>query len=342
MRLSTFNRPLLCLLLSLCSALSLAKDDGTVAVNAYDFIRAETDLYFKITVQQGRFGKLVHSPTPTPIDQQNAPQINRDTLYSSGVFDLDAGPVSITLPEHHERFMSMQVISQDHYTTSLTYTPGRHTYDRNRVGTRYALVIVRVQANAEEPGDLAIAHHLQEAIKVEQANPGTYESVPWDAASQAKVRRALEAMASLGGGSKFFGTRAQVNPVAHLIGTAISWGGIPEYGAKFFTGRPKQNDGRTVHTLTVKDVPVAGFWSISVYNEAGYFEKNPLEIYSLNSRTAKPDANGVYTLQFGNCEATTLNCLPITQGWSYVVRLYRPSQKILKGQWTFPKPIPVL
>ena len=44
-----------------------------------------------------------------------------------------------------------------------------------------------------------------------------------------------------------------------------------------------------MHKLTVKDVPVDGFWSISVYNAKGYFEKNDLNAYSLNSLTAKPN-----------------------------------------------------
>ena len=36
-------------------------------------------------------------------------RLNRDTLYSSAVFDLDAGPVTITLPDAGKRFMSMLV-----------------------------------------------------------------------------------------------------------------------------------------------------------------------------------------------------------------------------------------
>jgi hypothetical protein len=31
---------------------------------------------------------------------------NRDTLYSAAVFDLDAGPVTITLPDAGQRFMA--------------------------------------------------------------------------------------------------------------------------------------------------------------------------------------------------------------------------------------------
>jgi hypothetical protein len=31
-----------------------------------------------------------------------------------------------------------------------------------------------------------------------------------------------------------------------------------------------------------------------------------------------------------------VNCIPITPGWSYAVRLYQPRAEILDGSWTFP------
>jgi hypothetical protein len=65
----------------------------------------------------------------------------------------------------------------------------------------------------------------------------------------------------------------EVSAVSHLIGTAVGWGGNPPYAAIYQSVYPKQNDGKTVYALTVKDVPVDGFWSISVYNAKGYFEK---------------------------------------------------------------------
>jgi hypothetical protein len=59
------------------------------------------------------------------IDKQDVVRMNRDTLYSSGVFDLEAAPVTITLPDAGKRFMSMQVVSDDHYTTEVVCAPGR-------------------------------------------------------------------------------------------------------------------------------------------------------------------------------------------------------------------------
>lgn len=35
------------------------------------------------------------------------------------------------------------------------------------------------------------------------------------------------------------------------------------------------------------------------------------------------------------------DCLPISSGWNYLVRLYRPRQEILDGSWTFPEATPV-
>src|SRR5882672_12200282 len=90
-------------------------------VNVGNFVRAETDLYFGRYAQSGSFGKLVHSRELADIDKQRVVRMNRDTLYSSGVFDLEAAPVTIGLPDSGGRFMSMQVVSQDHYTIEVVY-----------------------------------------------------------------------------------------------------------------------------------------------------------------------------------------------------------------------------
>jgi hypothetical protein len=71
-----------------------------------------------------------------------------------------------------------------------------------------------------------------------------------------------------------FGAKGQVDPVRHLIGSASAWGGNPEKDALYLNVTPAKNDGTTTYTLNVKDVPVGGFWSISVYNAKGYFEAN--------------------------------------------------------------------
>jgi len=42
------------------------------------------------------------------------------------------------------------------------------------------------------------------------------------------------------------------------------------------------------------------------------------------------------TIQFAGCDGKIPNCLPVTKGWNYTVRLFRPRPEILDGRWKFP------
>lgn len=109
---------------------------GAVTVTLDNFVRAETDMHFAGRVKEGGLGKLAYTRTMADIDNQTVVRMNRDTLYSSGVFDLDAGPVKITLPDTGKRFMSMQVVNQDHYALGGVWP--RHFHLRQGKG-RYAI-----------------------------------------------------------------------------------------------------------------------------------------------------------------------------------------------------------
>src|ERR1044072_734692 len=84
---------------AVCAA-TAASAQGTTPVTADNFKRAESDLYLGNAVKEaGGVGKLYHHRDAMPIDKQSVIRANRDTLYSPAVFDLDAGPVTITLPD---------------------------------------------------------------------------------------------------------------------------------------------------------------------------------------------------------------------------------------------------
>lgn len=270
-------------------------------------------------------------------------RLNRDTLYSSAVFDLDAGPVTITLPDAGKRFRSMQVINQDQYTQNVIYDAGRYAMTREKLGTRYFVVAIRTLVNPADTKDLEQVHALQGAVKVDQAGPGRFEVPNWDLKSQKRVRDALLILgATLPDSKNMFGTKEQVDPVRFLIGSAMAWGGNPEKEATYLIVTPSKNDGKTVHKLTVKgSVPVDGFWSISLYNAEGYFQPNDRNSYSVNNLTATKDADGSITVHFGGCENKVMNCLPIMPGWNYIVRLYRPRPEIANGTWKFPEAQPI-
>jgi hypothetical protein len=313
---------------------------ATIPVTVETFIRAESDLYFSaVALKEGGFGKFEHKREVSPIDNQNVIRQNRDTLYSAAVFDLDAGPVTVTLPDAGPRFMSMQLITEDQYTPPAIYEPGPHTLTKEGIGTRYVLTAVRTLVDPADPADVAKARALQDAIKVAQpGGPGTFQVPKWEPVSQKKIRDALLVLATtVTDTSKAFGTKDQVDPVQRLIGAASAWGANPPKDATYLNIVPEKNDGSTIYRLTVKDVPVDGFWSISLYNAEGYFQQNDLNAYSLNNVTAKKSADGSVAIQFGGCDGQIPNCLPTMPGWNYMVRLYRPRAEILDGTWKFPE-----
>ena len=315
---------------------------GSVPVTADNFVRAESDRYFANLVKQGGLGKVFHHREPASIDDQGVVRLNRDTLYSSAVFDLDAGPVTITLPDAGDRFMSMQVIDEDQYTTQVNYKPGDYTLSRGKDGTRYVVVGIRTLVDPANPEDVAKVHALQDAIRIQQAAPGSFDVPKWDTVSQDKVRAALLTLAAtLPDTRNMFGTRDTVDPVRRVIGAASAWGGNPDKDAMYLNVVPASNDGKTVYRLHVADVPVDGFWSVSLYNAEGYYEKNPQNAYAVNNLTAKKNADGSVDIQFGGCDGQVANCLPTMPGWNYMVRLYRPRAELLDGRWSFPEAVPV-
>jgi hypothetical protein len=227
------------------------------------------------------------------------------------------------------------------YTPMVVYKSGKYTLTQDKVGTRYVFVGFRTFVDSTNPADIKKANAIQDQIKVEQASAGKFEIPNWDQKSQDRLRDAINVLAmTLKDSSKCFGTKEEVDPIAHLIGAAFGWGGNPAKDATYLNVVPEKNDGKTPYTLTVKDVPVDGFWSISLYNGKGFFQQNEYNAYSINNITGVKNKDGSITIHFGG-DPRQPNYLPIMDGWNYIVRLYRPHKEILDGQWKFPTPQPV-
>ncbi len=314
-----------------------------VDVHIQNFARAETDLYMGRYVATFGIGVLGHIREPVHLDEQDVIRMNRDTIYSLGVFDLSQ-PLSITLPDADGRFQSMQVVDQDHYVVSVEHDPGVYRFTQEAVGTRYMVAIIRTFMDPDDAKDVARANEAQDAITVRQSDAGEFDVPDWDEESLVTVRSlllALGASAPSEAANKAFGSREEVDPVMHLIGTAAGWGGNPPYAAVYPNGFPAQNDGTVPHAFTVKDVPVDGFWSVTVYNDEGFMVKNDLGANSFNGVTARQNDDGSTTIHFGGCDDGRVNCIPIMDGWNYTIRLYQPRPEILDGSWTFPAPTPL-
>jgi hypothetical protein len=267
-------------------------------------------------------------------------RMNRDTLYSFGIFDL-TNPVRITKPDPVGRYQSMLIINQDHSMQPVEHGSGEFRLTLEKIGTRYMIVIFRTFVDASNPEDILRANALQDQIKAVQDNAGSFEIPEWDEASLHKMRIVINVLAATkANAAGMFGDKAKLNPIDHLLGTTFRWGGLPKEAAMYVYGEPKRNDGKTPYVLTVGNVPVQGFWSVTVYNAKGFMEKNKQNTSSVNNISAQKNEDGSITVHFGGAPENP-NYLPITKGWNYVVRLYQPAKEVMDGTWVFPDAMPL-
>lgn len=321
----------------LLPALAFAED-----ITIQNLVRAESDTMFRMGMKENKIGigELAHY---RKVASANEPQpvirANQDTLYSAAIIDLST-PVKVTLPEGDGRFQSVLIISQDHYNFAYA-KPGTYELTEGEVGTRFAMLLFRTFIDAGDPDDLPRAHAMQDGIVLEGGGEGPFEAPNWDLEALAKARKAVNDLAAVVGleSSTSFGRKDEIDPLGHLIGIA-GWAGQPAAMAEGIVGAVEKNDGKTPHVLTVRDVPVDAFWSITVYNADGFLAPNEFNRNSFNNTSAKPNEDGSYTIHFGG-DPEAINYIPITEGWNYTVRLYLPRKEILDGTWTFPSIEPV-
>ncbi|KRC62455.1 carboxylesterase [Agromyces sp. Root81] len=305
-------------------------------VNVRNFARAESDLMFSRLAAGVGLGGWNHTRGLKPLDDQPIVRQNRDTLYSSAIIDVRKD-ITLTLPDTGERYISAFIVNQDHYGQLLLGEPGEHVITRDLVGTDYAVVLIRILVDPNDASDIAEVNRLQDGLLIDGGGMGDFPLPTYDEPSQAETR---EALLTLGRGistyDHAFGTSAEVDPVMHLLGAAGGWGGLPEHEATYVSfdeGLPVAD-----YRLRLQDIPVDAFWSVSLYNAAGYFEPNELGVNSINSLTAVPDADGGVTVSFGEHPLDAPNALPIMPGWNYTLRLYRPRPSVLDGTWVAPRP----
>jgi hypothetical protein len=304
-------------------------------VTVESFVRAETNrMMADLMAAAGGINRVRHNRVPTPLDQQTVVRMNRDTLYSFAVVDLAAGAM-VTMPDGGDRYCSLMVVNQDHYINQIIHEPGEHALSMDAHGTRYVLLALRVLADPTDAEDVAAANRVQDGLVVVAESAEPLQLPDYDPESFTAVRNALASLGrTLSGTERTFGTRDQVDPVRHLVGTAIGWGGLPETEASYVLVEPGLPVGE--YRIVVRDVPVDAFWSISVYNGDGFFEASDDGGCSINSLTALKEPDGSVVALLGGGGEGRANCLRIMDGWNYTVRLYRPRSPILDGSWRFP------
>ena len=298
------------------------------------YIRAETDRTFhNINQQAGGVNRWFYIRKPTPMDQQTVVRMNRDTLYSASIVDTSKGATVTLPPLPAGRFMSVLLVDNDHYAPAVYYAPG--TYDLPR-DTKYLAVIVRTQVlGPNDDADIAMANKLQDGVVIKANSDDPLPPMPWEGSSLKALTEQYEKDAAQYKSWKgMMGPRGKVDEKTRHIAAAAAWGLNPEWDATYLNSSGNY-DHRVCHKATYTVPENQAFWSITVYGNDGYIKS---EYAVISSTNVKLNDDGTFTVYFGSKEACgdVPNRVDVTEGWNFLMRVYRPGPLVLDGHYKLP------
>jgi hypothetical protein len=311
----------------------------TTVVTDENYGLAESEVIFAENVKRiaaatdsNGAGVFMHLRTGADPKDRTVMRINFDTIYSPAIVDLTEDAV-LTMPETNGRYQSAWIITDEHYNPMAFVEPGTYTLTQENVGRRYAMIAMRTQANTADPDDLAIANELQDQLKLEQNDRGSYRpSNNWDMEEILAMRAKYQAIGLQEGMTSevIFGKKGEVPLKEHNVGTAAGWGGFTAERAVYPSYFPESS---APQTLTLRDVPARAFWSVTVYDAEGYPQG---DIYNINSQFAVPNKDGSVTIHFGG-DKSAVNYMDIFEGWNVALRIYEPTEAYFNGDWVLPQ-----
>jgi hypothetical protein len=293
------------------------------------YIRAESDRSFmNVQALAGGINRFYHFRKPTPLDHQTVIRMNRNTLYSGAIIDTSRG-ATITLPKVPAgRFISAQVVDNDHYCPAVFYEPGTHAIKSD---TKYVLVNVRIQLfDPNDPAEVALVNALQDELVIEATNADPLPPSTWEPESlKALTAKYVTESKNLTSYKGMMGPRGQVNEATRHLAAAAAWGLNPEQDATYFNYACEHDPGHC-YRATYKVPENGAFWSITVYGADGYMKSDN---NILNSSNAKLNPDGTFTAYFGSKDicGDVPNRLDAPPGWNFVMRIYRPDRASSAG-----------
>ena len=279
-------------------------------------------------------GVFFHQKTAQDPKERSILRPNFDTLYSFAVLDLNS-PATVVLPDT-DRYQILEVVDDEHWIPLISDKPGSYSLTQDSMGSRYVFAFVRTQVNMQDPEDLKQAAAVQDQIKLEQSEKGSFVvGHKYDMKQILALRADYNARRQPEGitSEMAFGKKGQISSEMRNFGVAIGWGGLPKEGAVY--PFPKVVDSTEPQTLTLKNVPIdpRAFWSVTVYDKDGF---SVGEKYNINSAFAKKNEQGDYVIHLGGDKSQD-NYLDIYPGWNAAIRIYSPTKAYFDGSWTSPQ-----
>ncbi len=280
-----------------------------------------------------------HRRVLTPTDKQTVVRMNRDTYYSFAVVDVSKG-ATVTMPDVGEgKYLSAQIVTEDHRIYPMFYGAGEYALTTHTGD--HVFVVVRLDAtfSPEE------ANAIQDKVRITANSSVPFSAEPVDEASFREVEAALKAkmpgIAARDGVDALVGCFTSPNDASKELFTqekyevcaAVGWGGAQMVDNIYELSPAYPSD--VCHQMTFEDPENKAFWSVTVYNAAGFMFN---DVANVSSDTATPNKDGTFTLSFG-CGSDAPNNIPTANEsgvFTVAFRHYRVGDKVTNGYRVLP------
>jgi hypothetical protein len=294
---------------------STNEKSSPIIVTQENFPTAYSNLRMGAIVElAGGVNKFIEMPTPSSNpEEQLVVRMNRDTYYSSAVMDVSEDAF-ITIPET-ERYVSIQIVDENHETQPMIYGPGKHKITAK---TEHVFVIVR-----------ALEDDARRNLLIEAKSKKPFIMKDWDMESFKKLEEEGNATFVKGyDQSKAFGSKETGQTTyMNFIGAAGGWGGAMVVDNIYQSSGYLDIEG--CYEMTFPDPMDKYFWSATVYNANGYMFNDVANISSEMDPVINED--GTITVRFG-CDDMPNN-ISIREGnttgkFNVTMRHYGPSDEV--------------
>jgi hypothetical protein len=310
-----------------------AVDPRQYGMSAGEYIQAESRAFFADFLARAAINEFFHFTTLTKASDHWVVSPNLDTIYSLAVVNTRDG-FALQLPDVGERFLSTQIITEEHLTPFYLYGGGRHEFSASDFATDFVVVGVRMGTDGTAQDVRTIVEQLQPQYAIERAASGS-DLTPVDKLLLEKVRAAL-----MPEYSKLPNTFGAMQKRAEDVRdweyftyvTAGAWGLSADENAMYALGGAADAKGGACYVATFPKVPAEAFFSVTAYGPQKYLMTDSDNVVGSN-HGVKLEADGSFKVAFGGeaCRSLAPNFLATPEdGWSILLRAYRPEVAAFK------------